>query len=211
MHINVKKQLLIFPCNGNGLEALSCIDNEFFEFIGFIDDTPEKIGLHETGFHVYDRSALQNFPEALVLAVPGSPTSYKFRNEIISKLNISEDRFATVIHPNANVSPFAKIGKNVLLMAGVSITYNAQIGNHVCVLPNSVIHHDSVIGDYTLIGSNVTVAGNTNIGMRCYVGSGTSVINGVNVGDETLIGMGTNITKSVNSHSKVVGNPFRYI
>ena len=204
------KDLLIFPFNGNGLEALSCLGSEF-NFLGFVDDTPEKHGVHVLGFEVFSREALKNHPTALILAVPGSPTSYSIRKKIIDDLGIPDERFATVIHPNTSVSPFAKIGKNTLLMAGVVLTSNCTIGNHVCILPNSVIHHDSVVGNYTLIGSNVTVAGNTTIENNCYIGSGTSIINGISIGENTLVGMGTNVIKNIAKYSKIVGNPARIL
>lgn len=205
------KQLFIFPCNGNGLEALDCVDSSLFEFLGFIDDTPEKQGMNQLGFHVYSRNILNEFSEALVLAVPGSPSSFQFRDEIIKSLGINFSRFATVIHPKASISRFAKIGNNVLIMSGVVIPFNAVIEDNVCILPNSVIHHDSIVGKNTLIGSNVTVAGYTSIGSNCYIGSGTSIINNISIGDKTLVGMGTNVIKSIEENKKVVGNPAREI
>jgi len=204
------KKLIIFPYNGNGLEAIDCIGDQY-ELIGFADDTKEKQGLNQLGFEVFSRDIITKYPEAFVLAVPGSPTSYMIRNQIIDNLQIPEERFAKVIHPNANVSKMSKIGYNTLLMAGVVVTSNSKIGNHVCVLPNSVVHHDSNIGDYTLIGSNVTIAGNTSVGSFCYVGSGSRIINGISVGNETLIGMGSNVIKSLPSKIKAVGNPARII
>lgn len=204
------KQLFIFPYNGNGLEALDCIEEEF-DLLGFIDDTPEKMGMNEYGQMVFSRKELLNHKDAFVLAVPGSPTSYKIRNKIISELNIAPEKFATVIHPKASVSPFAKIGKNVLIMAGVVITSNAVIEDHVCILPNTVIHHDVVIKKYTLIGSNVSLAGNTIIGENCYIGSGTKIINNITIGDGTLIGLGSNVIKSIGENSRAVGNPARIL
>lgn len=204
------KKLIIFPYNGNGLEAIDCIGDQY-ELIGFADDTKEKQGKHAYGFEVFSRDLISKYPEAFVLAVPGSPTSFKIRNQIIGTLQLPEERFATVIHPKANISSIAKIGHNSLLMAGVVITSNSKIGNHVCILPNSVIHHDSNVGDYTLIGSNVTVAGNTSIGSFCYIGSGSRIINEITVGDQTLIGMGSNVIKSLPSEIKAVGNPARII
>jgi sugar O-acyltransferase (sialic acid O-acetyltransferase NeuD family) len=203
-------QLLIFPYNGNGLEALSCLGNNF-EFIGFVDDTPEKQGKNKLGFDVFERSALQKYPTAKVLAVPGSPTSFHIRKKIIDDLNLPQTRFATVIHPNANISPLAKIGHNVLIMAGVVMTSNTLIGNHICILPNTVIHHDSTVGDYTLIGSNVTIAGNSSVGENCYIGSGTSIINNISVGSKSLIGMGSNVIKPVPENAKAAGNPAKLI
>jgi sugar O-acyltransferase (sialic acid O-acetyltransferase NeuD family) len=204
------ENLLIFPFNGNGLEALDCVKNQF-KFIGFIDDAKEKQGEHSLGFRVFGRDMLLQFPKAKMIAVPGSPSSYAMRSKIIAKLNINHDRFATLIHPTASVSPFAKIGYNTLIMAGVVITANSVIGNHVCVLPNTVIHHDSNIGDYSLIGSNVTVAGNTTVGSYCYIGSGTSIINGITIGNNSLVGIGSNVIKSTPAASKIAGNPAKQI
>ena len=203
-------RLLIFPYNGNGLEALDCLERNF-ELLGFIDDTKEKHGIAKEGIGIYPRDKIEELYDAKILAIPGSPISFRSRKEIIDSLCLKEDRFATVIHPKATISPLARIGYNVLIMAGVVITSNAVIGNHVCILPNTVIHHDVQIGDYSLIGSNVTVAGNTKIGNNCYVGSGSSIINGVEIGDKTLVGIGTNVTKTFPQYSKLVGNPARSI
>lgn len=203
-------QLLIFPCNGNGLEAIDCLGNNF-ELTGFIDDVKEKQGVHPSGYPVFQREIIQQYPDAKILAVPGSPTSFAERKKIIDSLKVSDSRFAQVIHSSASISPLAQIGFNVLIMAGVVITSNAIIGNHVCILPNTVIHHDVTIGDYTLIGSNVSIAGNTIVGTNCYIGSGTSIINGIKIGDQTLIGMGTNVIKSFPANSKLAGNPAREI
>ncbi len=203
-------KLLIFPFNGNGIEALDCLGTNF-ELIGFVDDTKEKQGKHNLGFEVFPRTAINLYPEARVLAVPGSPISFRFRRQIIEGLQVPESRFATVIHPKSVISPLVKVGYNVLIMAGVVVTSNGVIGNHICILPNTVIHHNAVIGDYTLIGSNVTIAGSTKIGNNCYIGSGSSIINGVEIGSGTIIGLGTNVIKSLPDNSKVVGNPARKI
>ena len=37
-----RKKLVIFPYNGNGIEALDCINDDEFELIGFIDDDKNK-------------------------------------------------------------------------------------------------------------------------------------------------------------------------
>jgi len=205
-----RQELLIFPCNGNGIEALDCL-GPGYRMIGFVDDTPDKQNTSVHGHPVYGRDVLSRHPGALLLAVPGGPASYRLRAGIINGLNAEPGRFATVIHPAATVSPLARIGRNVLISAGVVITSNAVIGDHVCILPNTVIHHDVSIGNWTLVGSNVTVAGNTGVGENCYIGSGTSIMNGLSVGDGTLVGIGSNVIRNVAPGGKVVGNPARSI
>jgi sugar O-acyltransferase (sialic acid O-acetyltransferase NeuD family) len=202
-----KKKLVIFPFNGNGLEALDCISFDDYELIGFIDDDPQKKSAH---YDIYSREILQKYKELQILAVPGSASSFRKRKEIISSLRIASDsRYITAIHPRACIGRNVKIGVNCLIMAGVVLTSNACINDHVCVLPNSVIHHDALVDEFTLIGTNVVVAGGTTIGKSCYIGSGTNIINGISIGDESLIGLGSNVLRSVTGNAKMVGNPAR--
>ncbi|MGN7204109.1 NeuD/PglB/VioB family sugar acetyltransferase [Pedobacter sp. SAFR-022] len=199
-----KRKLVIFPYNGNGIEALDCIDHEVYEVIGFIDDDQGKCS---SNHKIFRRSIIEDYSELLVLAVPGSPSSFRNRNENINSLKLNPDRFITAIHPRASIGRNVSIGYNCLIMAGVVITSNAIIKNHVCILPNSVIHHDVKVNDYTLIGSNVVIAGGTSIGKNCYIGSGTNVINGVQIGDKALVGLGSNVIRSISENTTVAGNP----
>lgn len=200
--------LLIFPCNGNGVEALDCLAATH-RCVGFVDDTFEKRALGAHGHPVFGRSALTERSEALVLAVPGSSASYASRRRVIESLGLRAERFARVVHPTARVSPLATVGRNVLVMAGVVITSNAVIGDHVLIMPNTVIHHDVTVGAWTLVGSNVTIAGGTAVGENCYIGSGSSIMNGLSLGDAVLVGLGSTVIRSVPAGRRVAGNPAR--
>jgi sugar O-acyltransferase (sialic acid O-acetyltransferase NeuD family) len=202
------RPLLIFPCNGNGLEALDCL-GDGYECIGFVDDTPEKQRAGAFGLRVFPRAVLNDRRDAAVLAVPGGPASYQARRQVIESLGVEPERFATVIHPGAHVSKLAQLGRNVLVMAGAVVTSNARIGDHVCVLPNTVIHHDVTVGSFSLIGANVAVAGSVVIGENCYIGSGTNIMNGVTLGSRALVGLGSNVIRDVAAGTTVAGNPAR--
>src|SRR5882672_822778 len=96
------EQLLIFPFNGNAIEAVDCIAGQY-ELLGFIDDTPGKQGPTNWGVNVFDRSALTQYSNAKILAVPGSATSYKKRKEHIQSLGVSMERFVSLVHPGAYI------------------------------------------------------------------------------------------------------------
>jgi sugar O-acyltransferase (sialic acid O-acetyltransferase NeuD family) len=205
------QDLLLFPCNGNAMEALDCLGDEF-RGIGFVDDSPGKIGTTVFGLPVWNRSALSEFPDAKVLAVPGSPDSFPRRGELIASLEIPRARLAAVVHPKAMVSRNASIGANVLLMAGVVITANAVIEDHVVILPNSVVHHDSRIGAYTMVGAGVVVAGCVHIGAHCYIGSGSRFRNNLTIAPGTLVGLGSTVVKPIGEASGVwAGTPARFV
>ena len=207
----MKKKLIIFPFNGNGIEALDCL-TDHFECIGFVDDTVEKQGRRNNfGIDVFNRNAFDKYKEALVLAVPGSPDSYLGRKQLIEDLKLPVKRFATIIHPTAAVSAYCSIGYNVLIMECTVIKASVKVGSHICILPNTVIHHDSIVKDYSLIGANVTIAGMTTIGDQCYIGSGTSVKNNITIGNKSLVGLGSNVIRNVPDNSKVAGNPAKKI
>ena len=202
------QDLLIFPYNGNGLEALDAL-GPAYRCIGFVDDLPAKWGQGLGGHPVQPRAALAEWPQAKVLAVPGSPVSYLKRRQVIEGLGLAADRWATVVHRSAHVSPLATIGRNVLIMAGVVVTSDAVIGDHVCVLPNTVIHHGVCIGAWSLIGANVTIAGGAEIGDNCYVGGGACLKSGITIGDRALVGMGSTVLGNIDAEQCVAGSPAR--
>ncbi len=202
--------LLIFPCNGNAIEALDCLGPDY-RFVGFVDDTPEKQRDGAFGHAVFPRTALDEHASCEILAVPGSPTSYTARRQVIDGLGVDSGRYARVIHPSAQISKNATIGYNVLIMAGVVVTSNAVIGNHVCLLPNTVVHHDSKVGDWSLVGANVAIAGGVDIGANAFIGSGSSITNGVRIGERALIGLGSTVIRNIPADAVAAGNPARIL
>lgn len=204
------QELLLFPYSGTAIEALDCLGDEW-QCIGFVSDDSTVIGKEYFNIKVYGREAFHRFPNVKVLAVHGSPNSYLQRETILNTLPVALGRFATVIHKKACVSPLARVGYNVLIMAGVVVTANAVIGNHVIILPNSVVHHDSSVGDFTLIGANTTIAGNVSIGSNCYIGASGSIKNGITLGNQVLVGMGANVVRSYGNNNIVIGNPAKPI
>lgn len=209
--------LLIFPFNGNGREAASVVEDanrrgSAWNLLGFIDDDPEKRGLHFDKYPVLGgREQLARHPEAMVLAVPGRPETFRQRRELINSLGVPSERFATVVHPEAVIGIGCRFGFNSLIMANVVLTADVTVGNHVVILPNTVIAHDTLVGDYCLIGSGASISGGVTIGVNCYLGSGARIIQEVAIGERALIGLGAVVICDVAPGATVAGNPARII
>jgi len=211
------KKLLLFPFNGNAREAASTVEeinksSPTWEIAGFIDDDVQKTGRRFGSYSVIGgREKIKEIAEAYVLAVPGRPENYFSRPEIIDSLDLPATRFATIIHPQAQVGIDCTVGCNSLLMANVVLTAGSVVGNHVVILPNSVISHETSVGDYCLLGSNISVSGAVTIENNCYIGSGAKIIQSVTIGNKSLIGIGSVVIRDVPPFSVAAGNPARII
>jgi sugar O-acyltransferase (sialic acid O-acetyltransferase NeuD family) len=213
----MSKKLLLFPFGGNAKESLMSIfaineKSREWEIAGFMDDNSSLHGKDCCGVKVLGgREILGEIPDAFVLAVPGSPTGYLRRKEIIETLQLETSRFATIIHPSVGIAADAVIGFNTLIMSNVVISCEVKVGNHCIILPNTVVSHDSVVEDYCCIGSNVTISGSVRIGRNCYIGSGTKMREDVSIGAGTLIGLGSNVLSDIEPGVIAVGSPAKVI
>jgi sugar O-acyltransferase (sialic acid O-acetyltransferase NeuD family) len=207
------KKLLLFPFGGNARESLLSVFaiNEIrkeWDILGFIDDDQSQHGKDCCGIKVLGgRAILDKMPEAFVLAVPGSPTSYLRRKDIIASLHAETSRFATIIHPSVVIAPDAIIGYNTIIMPNVVISCGVRIGSHCILLPNSVVSHDSIVDDYCCLGSNISISGSVRIGSSCYIGSGTKMRENVSIGEGTLIGLGSTVISDIQAGVIAAGCP----
>ncbi len=204
----IRSPLLVFGFSGNVLDAIEAIEDRH-EIVAFLDDSPNQQGRRFEGIPVLPTAEHARFPDAQVICLIGSKKTHARRAEIIGRLGIPATRFATIVHPRANVSSRSTLGHGSLVLAGVTISATAAVGNHVIILPQSVVHHDAKVGDYSIIGAQVVIAGGTTVGEACYVGSASSIRNGLHLGDCCLVGMGSNVIRDVPAATTVVGNPAR--
>jgi len=207
------RKLFLFPFGGNAREALLSVleinrISQEWEIAGFLDDNSLTHGQQCCGVMVVGgRELLDGFPEAMLLAVPGSPQNFRTRDKIIASLSIQPKRFATIVHPSTACSPDAKIGFNTVIMANSVISCGVSVGNHCIILPNTVVSHDSTVADYCCLGSNISVSGSVGIGEKCYIGSGSRMREHITIGAGTLVGLGSNVVSDIPSGVIAIGNP----
>src|SRR5262249_21100423 len=152
--------------------------------LGFLDDNPALWGKSLSQWPILGAlDTASQYAQACFVNGIGSPTNFWKKPEILARTRLGLERFTTVVHPTAWISPSAKLGRGVAILAHVSVCAQAQVGDHVIVLPNAVISHDDVIGDYTCITSGVCISGNVTIGRCCYLGTNSTIRGHVCLGE----------------------------
>ncbi len=213
------KRIVILGAGGNCIDILDTLleinrvkNDQIYECIGFLDDSPTKSNRPFHGVSVLGNLQMaREIKECFFVFGIGSVSNFWKRKDILSKLEIEEDRFETIIHPAASVSQWANIGRGTVVFQNAVVTSNVNIGRHVMILPNSIISHDDVIGDFTCIAGGASISGNVNIGESCYVGANASIKEGIEIGKRCLIGMGSVVLEHVTENSVMVGNPAKFL
>ena len=77
---------------------------------------------------------------------------------------IARGPFLRLMHPQAWVSPSAKIGFGTIIMAGAVIQANARIGEHCIINTGASVDHDCVVGDFAHIAPGVHLCGGVEVG-----------------------------------------------
>ncbi|HNT55148.1 MAG TPA: acetyltransferase [Anaerolineaceae bacterium] len=213
------RRIVILGTGGNCLDILDAIrdcnaaaDRPVYDCIGFLDDDQELWGQQVAGVPVLGGlAAAPTLEDCLLVNGIGSERNFWRKPAIIARTGVPDDRFETIIHPSAVISPQALLGPGVVILPQVTVAANARLGRHVMVLPNTVISHDDEIGDYTCIAGGVCVSGQVKVGQCCYLGSHAAIINGITIGERALVGIGSVVLHDVPGNTVVVGNPARFL
>jgi len=142
--------------------------------------------------------------------MPGMGNSTE-RCEIAAAVFARGGQLASAIHPNAVISPGAKVGTGVFIAAGCVIAPEAVIGDLSFLNANCSIDHDCELGVAVQLSPGVTFPGGVKVGDSAFVGAGAVVLPGKRIGVGAVVGAGSVVTKDVPPGVTVAGNPARFI
>ncbi|MFI5487279.1 acetyltransferase [Micromonospora echinaurantiaca] len=177
---------------------------------GFLDDDPALHGTVRAGAPILGGTdRLADLPEAAVVVCVGSPRDYRARQRIVRRLGLPAGRYATIVHPSAEVGAGSVLGPGTVLLAGAVLTADVTVGAHVAVMPHAVLTHDDRVHDHVTIAAGVRLGGGAVLRLGAYVGAGALLREGVTVGEWSLVGMGSVVLRDVPPGEVWAGNPAR--
>lgn len=190
--------------------ALSC----GYKIAGLYHYNDDRTGENEHGYPI-----LGSFEDLFKTDIRGklfllSQGDMRIRKEITDKIVSLGGVVPTLIHPSAEISNFAKISKE-----GVVIGPRCVIQADVEIKPNSVlwdmalICHQASLGNYVFVGPMALVGAHIHVDDFAFIGQDALLVSGKvgKVGANSLVGAGAVVTKEIHSGVVVVGSPARII
>ena len=213
------RKIIIIGGRGNGTVLASTIEDlnrtkKTWKILGFLNDVEKKLINNYPVLGKISNNSIENYLKYKDVYFYWTLIAVNLREKSISrlkKLKIPINKFATIIHPNANVSKTAKLGFGVSIHPFVNIGPNVVLGNHIQIFSNSLVGHDTKIEDYSYIASNSCVGAKIKIGKGAFVGLNATLKENIKIGKWSIIGLGSAVLNSVPDRSTVVGNPARNI
>jgi UDP-perosamine 4-acetyltransferase len=113
------------------------------------------------------------------------------------------------ISPMAVISPSARLGRAIAIMAGAVVNAEAQIEDFAIINTRASIDHDCHIAEGVHVAPGCAIAGEVTIGRLSFLGAGASVIPRVRIGAAATIGAGACVLRDIPAGASAWGVPAR--
>jgi len=205
------EDLVIVGAGGFGREVhqivldLNSVEKKW-NVLGFLDEASAKHGSEVHGLPVLGGIEwLRHQGSVSVVIAIGHPAPK--RKMVVSIEAMGSINFATLVHPLAWSGQNVKLGKGVIVAAGVRMTTDIEIGDHVILNLNCTVGHDAIVGDYTTLAPNVNLSGGTIVEEGCDLGTNSVTLPAMRLGRWSVFGAGAIIAKNMPSNVTALGVP----
>ncbi|MCK6482758.1 MAG: acetyltransferase [Phycisphaerae bacterium] len=206
-------KIVIFGAGGHGRVVLDVVHAQRqHEVAGFLDSDAALKGRRIDGLPVLGGAEL--LPRLKHDGIAGAIVAIGdngVRRSLHDAIHKSGLTLVNAVHPSAQIAASARMGRNVVVAAGVVVSAHCQIGDSVILNTGCIVDHESMIGTAAHICPGVRLAGHVTIESGAFVGIGATVIQNIRIGFDAVVGAGAVVIRDVAPMSTVVGMPAREI
>lgn len=198
------EKLVIIGCGGHAFSVFDSVTD--YEVVGFVD---ENINGSYLGLPIYEK--VRDVPDYKNVRFHVGIGDCYAREKFYRICKEAGVRLATVIHPSAIVSRFAKIQDGNFIGRLAIINVDVEIGENNIINTHAIVEHGCRIGKNCNISTNTTLNGDEVIGNGCFIGSNAVLKGQISIGEHSVIGCGAVCIKDVDPYTVVAGCPAKKI
>ncbi|MCM3040849.1 acetyltransferase [Paenibacillus motobuensis] len=181
-----------------------------YEIVGFTDNSDQQRSLCGVPYLGNDGILPELLNKGVLRFIVGLGDN-KVRKILFEKICTVGFMPVNAISPFAHISPHAKIGQGVVVMAGAVINPYAVIKDNVIINTLSGIDHDCIIDSHVHIAPGTSLTGCVRVCEGAFVGTGSKITPNVEIGEWSVIGAGAVVISDILPGSTVVGVPAKKI
>lgn len=216
--MQINKKVVIIGGEGNGGVVAACIEDnrrrfkDFeWEVEGFVNDFEKEVNNYPVLSGTDNIQKLIDDKDIYFMYAIHMIGRNVKSEEVFLKLNIPEERFATIVHKSAFVSGNACLSPGVLIMANCYVGPHAKIGLCSLLMSNSLIGHNTTVGKLCHFSVGSITSSYVNIGDVSDVTLGAKVLEKRNIGKYAVVGANSLVTKDVPDFEIHIGSPAKFL
>ncbi|QCW50800.2 acetyltransferase [Nocardioides dongxiaopingii] len=208
------RELLLVGASGLAREALAVVRRlDRHDEVSVLDDDPRTWGRRvcagDDAVVAGGIDEVVDRPDADLVICIGSGAGRHRVADRLAALGVADHRYATIVHPSADVPPGCTVGPGSILLAQVVLTANVLVRRHAVLMPHVTLTHDDQVGDHATLCAGVALGGSVVVGDGAYLGMRAAVRERVSIGAGATVGMGAVVLGDVPSGEVWAGVPAR--
>lgn len=181
-----------------------------YEFAGYAVSDCARLGPHDSRDEVLgDLDWLASHRDrfsALAFGIGNPAVKHRLAQQFDALLPDVE--WPALVHASVRIDrASARLGRGVVICAGVLGTVSVSLGDFAMVNLGCTLGHEASVGRCGVLNPTVNLSGGVTVGERVLIGTGAQILQYVSIGHDATVGAGAVVTKDVPDGVTVVGVP----
>lgn len=214
----MSKKVIIIGGEGNGGVIASCIEDNRrrfgdleWEVAGFVNDYEKEVCGYPVLGGTGDVQKLLENPEYHFMWGIHMIGRNILTEKVFRKVNIPQERFATIIHKTAFIAESAVLEPGVFVMSNCYVGPQSRIGQCSLMMANSLIGHNTTVGPLCHFSVGSITSSYITIGTCSDVTLGAKVLEKRNIGNFAVAGAASLVTHDIPDYEIHVGTPAKFL